>query len=438
MRWSSLASERAAAQGVDSASLEQLRAAGGRRGPAGARHRKPASMPHASPPVGREGPAKSVGTPEQQIMRAVQRSRTRAVSAPLDAAPGESISFEPSTMKRSRGKEAGRAADEPSTGGASTSARPVDSELAELATFVMEHELNLRGHVPSRRYLSDYGRSDLMRVVRRAGGPQAVAAQLGLKGEREETFDADGGADGGAQDAPDEWGGAADRGTEGFCEPGSWVPWGEAHCRAWQAAGSPDWATPSMSTPQRAPVSPVSVPEWVRASEDQAVEPTQAEPIELPEALKRRMQSFLDRNVMFLVEHHRTAREVDRYWVLHHVPQVGGKIADVLSSAADCHRANPHHYVRVTAFDSQSQVSPFSIVLYAPQGGCQDALARIQRQSEEAYERSLHTAQHDGLRAVGGSGEQGSVQRWRLAQLKAMVESHHRRQRQESNEERER
>ena len=274
-----------------------------------------------------------------------------------------------------------------------------------------------------------------MRIVRRHGGPQAVADVLGLvwEGEIDEQPEHALGCDGGQdveQSSPE---------RDALCAA-VWSTWDEAHVKAWRDAGSPEWAGPGMASKERAPVAPVDVPDWVRGAPGRPPRApgaagdapegahAQAHKIPLPEGLRKRLQSFMDRNVLFLVEHHRTAREDDRYWVLWRLPQTGGNLDDVLKEADACSRQHPHHYVRVTAFDNEAQLAQFSAVLYAPSDSdksstssargrrreaSQPSMAKMNRDAEEAYSHRL--------KSHATNAEPGGVQRWRLKQLEATV-----------------
>ena len=75
-----------------------------------------------------------------------------------------------------------------------------------------------------------------------------------------------------------------------------------------------------------------------------------------PQQLRRQVEYIVARGWNAAIEHAEPGRETGSYWNLWTLPMVGETSADrILAVAEACHKAHPHHLVRLIGYDNLRQ-----------------------------------------------------------------------------------
>jgi len=211
--------------------------------------------------------------------------------------------------------------------------------LEELYDFVEKHSTYYQGAIPSRDYLSDAGRADLVKVVRRLGGARAAAAAL--TNYKAEVLD--------TRVTP-----SSPRTTPTVAKPDSEVSsqvaetsmaheyLREGTLPALQKRARRPYSARLRAAERRVPPEPV----WARMGKQQANMSR--------DAFAREVESALSRDLCLMIEHHTTGRETDGFWTLWRTPLKAptAEVSDVLDAAEACARHYPTHFIRAAAFDN--------------------------------------------------------------------------------------
>eukprot|EP00898_Chlorokybus_atmophyticus_P007578 jgi/Chlat1/7821/Chrsp66S07265 len=203
--------------------------------------------------------------------------------------------------------------------------------MEDLRTFVSHHAIALRGYMPTREYLCDAGRTDLVRAIRRLGGPLVVATALGLRWSANIMDEVAESTSGVCPHLPTSH--SRSRGS-GSKKPSV----GAVKCRKHTATTSAVSFTPQHFTP------PTTV-----------------------ETILRCVQACIDQGLVFMVEHHRTMGATDHFWTLWRLPLYSAHTADaVMVEANSCAEQYPDHFVRLTAYDIGRQAQQVSYLIHKP------------------------------------------------------------------------
>ena len=283
-------------------------------------HPPPPPPPHSPPPPPHSPPPEPVLPPptQAQIQRQQIRLQQQQQIRQMELLQEEEQLQQQQTPNQIKSKAAG---------------------LEELYDFVEKHSTYYQGAIPSRDYLSDAGRADLVKVVRRLGGARAAAAAL--TNYKAEVLD--------TRVTP-----SSPRTTPTVAKPDSEVSsqvaetsmaheyLREGTLPALQKRARRPYSARLRAAERRVPPEPV----WARMGKQQAKVSR--------DAFAREVESALSRDLCLMIEHHTTGRETDGFWTLWRTPLKAptAEVSDVLDAAEACARHYPTHFIRAAAFDN--------------------------------------------------------------------------------------
>ena len=283
-------------------------------------HPPPPPPPHSPPPPPHSPPPEPVLPPptQAQIQRQQIRLQQQQQIRQMELLQEEEQLQQQQTPNQIKSKAAG---------------------LEELYDFVEKHSTYYQGAIPSRDYLSDAGRADLVKVVRRLGGARAAAAAL--TNYKAEVLD--------TRVTP-----SSPRTTPTVAKPDSEVSsqvaetsmaheyLREGTLPALQKRARRPYSARLRAAERRVPPEPV----WARMGKQQANMSR--------DAFAREVESALSRDLCLMIEHHTTGRETDGFWTLWRTPLKAptAEVSDVLDAAEACARHYPTHFIRAAAFDN--------------------------------------------------------------------------------------
>lgn len=221
------------------------------------------------------------------------------------------------------------------------------SGIESLFAFVEAHRAYYTGDIPSLEYLSDAGRADLVKVVRRLGGAEAAAVALTQHENERARACANPAA---AVDA---------RLVRRRAAAGHVVP---VHMRGTPSAAAAEAEQRLRVRRPYVRMTPVGNDSAYAAP---AASPTALAP---PATFAADVENALARGLCLMIEHHATGRETDGFWTLWRTPLKAPSATadDVVRAAEACAKTYPTHHVRAAAFDNAKQSQSLSLVYHTP------------------------------------------------------------------------